>query len=838
MNTLLCKAPQRRHQVRAHPHINGLDYLETDLESLTLTVFFLGKAPVALQAENVVIEGGRRISNIKVLSVEVFPTGTPELDDFMVVQIDKFGDFSTYTLRIVEKDAQQQLQPHSAFDRRYDRVAFSFKADCTDGLDCRPSNACPLQQRSEPNINYLAKDYASFRQLMFDRLSLLMPGWNERHVPDIGVALVEVLAYVGDHLSYYQDAVATEAYLDTARQRISVRRHARLVDYTLNEGCNARTWICVQTANDLSLAAQDISFITRLPQLPDSFEQSALHEIPNSAYEVFEPVSKTAAIQLYAGQHAMPFYTWGDHECCLLKGATSATLQGQWQLQAGEVLILEEAISPTTGKAQDADLKHRHPVLLTAVTPNIDPLFPEQPLTDISWAAEDALPFPLCLSALIYQQTDASTTAQQQQQSLTPPHPCQRVEGISFARGNLILVDHGSTILNEVLPVVESGQTTPQCLDVGVLTEVSTIQKPYQAVLQRAPLVFSQPWAVSTAAKHMLQQDERLALPAVHLAADTGEIWQVRADLLASHAHEAHVVVEMANDGQAHLRFGDGELGKQPIAGTQFFASYRIGRGDAGNVGANSIRHLVTRNLSLSGASIQVHNLLPAVGGKLPEPLAQAKLFAPHSFRNRLERAITAADYVAIVERDFPAQVQHAVARIDWTGSRYQVVVAVDAVGSHAADESLLQAITAHLYRYRRIGHDVVVKAARTIALYIGLKVCVADAYLQGQVKAALLQAFSNRRLPDGSLGFFHPDRLSFGEDIHLSKLVAAAHAVTEVESVVVTQCQRLFDPLPSNNEALESGVLALELFEIARLDNDPSMPENGKLDLFMEGGR
>jgi hypothetical protein len=46
---------------------------------------------------------------------------------------------------------------------------------------------------------------------------------------DIGVALVELLAYVGDHLSAYQDAVATEAYLETARSRISVARHPRVI---------------------------------------------------------------------------------------------------------------------------------------------------------------------------------------------------------------------------------------------------------------------------------------------------------------------------------------------------------------------------------------------------------------------------------------------------------------------------------------------------------------------------------------------------------------------------------------------------------------------------------
>jgi len=33
------------------------------------------------------------------------------------------------------------------------------------------------------------------------------------------------------------------------------------------------------------------------------------------------------------------------------------------------------------------------------------------------------------------------------------------------------------------------------------------------------------------------------------------------------------------------------------------------------------------------------------------------------------------------------------------------------------------------------------------------------------------------------------------------------------------------------------AGMLQMERLEIARLDNDPSLPENGKLDFFMEGG-
>src|SRR5207253_3507646 len=100
--------------------------------------------------------------------------------------------------------------------------------------------------------------------------ALIMPDWHERHAPDLGIALVELLAYTGDHLSYYQDSVATEAYLDTARRRISVRRHARLVDYQMHEGCNARTWIYIDTKKeDYELPAADLAFLTSCPELAE-----------------------------------------------------------------------------------------------------------------------------------------------------------------------------------------------------------------------------------------------------------------------------------------------------------------------------------------------------------------------------------------------------------------------------------------------------------------------------------------------------------------------------------------------------------------------------------------
>ena len=48
MNTLICLSEQRREAVRQHTRLNGLDYLEVGSDQRTLTVYFLGKAPVSL----------------------------------------------------------------------------------------------------------------------------------------------------------------------------------------------------------------------------------------------------------------------------------------------------------------------------------------------------------------------------------------------------------------------------------------------------------------------------------------------------------------------------------------------------------------------------------------------------------------------------------------------------------------------------------------------------------------------------------------------------------------------------------------------------------------------
>ncbi len=199
-----------------------------------------------------------------------------------------------------------------------------------------------------------------------------------------------------------------------------------------------------------------------------------------------------------------------------------------------------------------------------------------------------------------------------------------------------------------------------------------------------------------------------------------------------------------------------------------------------------------------------------------------------------MQRAITTEDYAHLTERDFEDRVQRAAAEMRWNGSWYEVQVAVDPRQTTEADEVLLDEVDGRLQRYRRIGHNLTVRPANYIPLDIEMIVCVLPHHYRGQVKIDLLDLFSNRMLPDGKLGFFHPDILTFGGSIRLSNLVAAAQAVPGVENVVVNKLERLFE---GPEDEIKNGILPIGSMEVARLDNDPSFPENGRLTLLMRGG-
>jgi hypothetical protein len=1085
-----CCHENRKAAVLGNPILNGIDYLEVlDHDAIplgsprqrTLLVHCLNKAPIGLAPANVLITGGESITGITAQWIGVaaapppqstakesaFLTSLADAAKVLVIRTSANGDFSPYTLRLVNnasqatEDSFDVTEALTGFDPELAEVEFAFKVECGPDFDCAPPPAdCPPNLPAPPPINYLAKDYGSFRSIMLDRLNQLVPSWGGTSEADIGIALAELIAYVGDQLSYQQDAVATEAYLQTARSRISLRRHARLVDYFVHDGCNARAWVRLEVSMQVFLDRTITRFYTYAPGMPSTLAIGAGNEEAAllAGVIVFEPMQDAV---LYPELNQISFYTWGDTNCCLPRGATEATLRGSFpNLQPGDVLIFQETMGPQTGNQADADIRHRCAVRLTAVTTQnaqgqalVDPLFEAgtgKPIvsvsqtpalvTEIQWSTADALPFPVCISSTFLNSrgdrqtlTDVSVAfgnvvLADQGLSLSdvalgkvaepslfkPPNPsgdrCKPAAPVPFpVRFNPAIQDSpvtqavrlplaGSPVTPGIVPLIPNGYVSlrdangyislmvgaaqpylwpqyfgmiakpnavhPANFDLSVVykapgvtspvhletfTDLSvTTTGPGNAVTQlnslskfvRVPSTYTPPatgptafpaapimlaksgptnlrdatatiyliveptstatWPpnfgvlaqgnqkkpsifnllvvydppsggngvkvpvvvekfenmslanvtqtftsssqlvsvrsfderpnASLSAYELMHFDADEAVPAMTLTGVRNEItttWTPEPDLLADSATDTHFVLEVESDGTAHLRFGDDTNGRHPESGTIFTASYRIGNGTAGNVGAESLIFFAADPRIQS-----CRNPLPANGGTDPETTDQIRRRAPQAFVTQ-ERAITMADYAAIAERN--SQLDRAVATLRWTGSWYTVFVTAEPRCAGNLSASLRKALVRNINRYRLAGQDIQLESPQYVSLQIELTVCVDPEYFRSDVEASLLQVLGSRVLPNGLKGVFYPDSFTFGQTVYLSPIYAAARKVAGVESISAT----VFEPQGIKTTSyLAAGEIPIGPLQVARLENDPSFPDHGKLTLVMRGGK
>lgn len=784
----LCPEGQRVEAVRDAVTVNGIDYLEVLPGQRKLAVHFLHALPgqpdevpsggTTLTRSHVVIDGGDRVRGLRAL-------GTATTDDVLTVTTSGPGDFSTYRLRLV--DPLTGRTPRG-FDPRLSELDFSFKAGCPTRFDCRRDDNCQPPPLPSTVRDYLAKDYESFRRQMVDRIAARVPGWDD-HPADAQVALVELLAFVADRLSYEQDAVATEAYLGTARRRTSIRRHARLLGYRVHEGCAARTFVHLPVT-----AAQTVPAGTRFRTGGDEGD-----------VQVFESLHDLAAFPAHGG---IDLHTWSDDLCCLPQGATSATLRidHPLSLAAGDFLLLEEIAGAESGEPADADRTHRAVVRLVEVgEPATDPL-DGRAVLDVRWDAEDALRFPL---RIVSETRDGDGSL--------------RRSVVGVAAGNMVLVEHGATVDGPV--PLDTGLD-----DVGRWRPLLPDGRPTYAVPYDELVTDHTGRRVRPSATALLATDPRQALPSITVAPandpQDDHAFRPVADLLASDADDRTLVVEPEDDGTATLRFGDGSYGREPDVHEPHVATYRVGHGAAGNVGPEAITRM-------DGDDLVVRNPLAGTGGVDPEPTEQVRQDAPYAFRVQ-ERAVTEADYGAIVTDRFPG-VQRARGRMRWTGSWYTAFVTVDRTDGVAVDPAFTERVGRFLDGYRMAGVDVDVAQPRPVPVELELSVCAHDDRFATDVERDVLDVLSAGTTRAGRRGLFHPDNFTFGTPVHLSRVYAAVLAVPGVATVRATTFRRYGE---HSRGELAAGVLRVHDMEIAQLANDPDVPERGVLTVRVGGAR
>lgn len=858
--------------VPTHP-LNGLDYVEfvRDLAApagrqFRLDATFLKAPPAGLigAPQAFAVVGGVRIIGIRVLEVEADVANALRLNVF----VDREGDFSTYVLHVDDPE----------LDNQRDEACFSFKAACPTPFDCRRRVDCPPEALDEPALDYLAKDYQSFRRLMLDLIPTRNPGWLERLPADLGMALVELFAYAGDYLSYYQDAAGTEGYLDTCLHRISAARHARLIDYRMHHGRNAVTYVhfAAEPGTD-GVVPAGAKLLTRVSRPlrgesnPPGLILSVDVDLDSDAALADVVVFETTAITRVTDLHnELRIHTWGNAECCLARGAREAFLYGvppvgddplayRPELVEGEYVLLEEVCSPVTGTSADANPRRRQVVRLVRVEETEDEVYRDVligreltprsnnaqaslPLLRVTWDVADELRCPLCLSA------DTPETGP--------------IDPVAVARGNVAPADHGRTVEQDTDVITDPADPTQ-------------VELPPSPAFGRWPL----PWAGSTplthqampvepqyaadnrllTGRHDLERDARQVLPAIVLtltfAGGELECWTPVPHLLDSGTYDQHFVAEIDDDGAAVLRFGDDQYGRRPLGVEHVTARYRIGNGRSGNIGAGTLVHIVQPTAAdltdpadpgagpAAFAAISgIYQPLAARLGTDAESVEEVRQQAPEAFRAIPFRAVTEADWQEVALRH--PGVAAAKARFRWTGSWHTVFIAIHPVAAEhlvwrAGGRAALAAgfatqMRAYLQRFKLAGYDLAVRAAQYVPLEIAVRICVAPGHFRGDVLEDAARVLSNRSLADGTRGLFHLLELSFGEPVFLSRVYAVLEAVEGIESANVTVFKRYWD---AQRDEIERGHIPLGEMEIARLDNDPNFPERGVLQLTAVGG-
>ncbi|MEM9446417.1 MAG: hypothetical protein AAGA18_13820 [Verrucomicrobiota bacterium] len=701
--------------------------------------------------------------------------------------VSPIGDYSTYTLNIVYRN----------IDPVFNEIDFKFRPGCFN-VNCAPEWQIPEKPKLEPNINYLAKDFDSFRHTMMAMMTQRVPHWTPTSRAALDDVLIDLFSAAADELSDYQDRVANEAYLGSARKRISLARHVRMVDYHIHQGNQSSALLACEVQNvDAHIIAKDFVIQTG-------------YEKDGSAGVSFSVREDRFTHRLL---NRMSLYTWSDTVPALAEGSTSADLKLVDSNQAAveEVrgllkekkftrLVLQEHLNPRTGQSAGRDPIKRQ--LLELLTDDEDSEVIQDPQTSawilrVHWKPEDALHANYCFVV---------------------DGPTGKVEDISLFHGNLVEVYQGAPrrfrFLEPSEKLIESTDYHFERTERGVI-----------CTLPETPLAFipTEPGGQEPSRSSIRLQ--------VEIPGGGKDDWDEVISLIHSDGSDEngdHFVVEVDELKRGFLRFGDGVNGKALPDGAIIHCSYQVGGGVIGNVGADSLSSFDSK------ATPEIKhcwNPFDVTNGRDPESVDSILRNAPEAYRAKQLRAVTLVDYVKRVEE--LEKVSRASASYAWVGSWRTVRIIVDPMGTTEINSELDEEIRSHLEVFRLLGEDYEIRTPNFVPLEIFVSVCIHADYWRQDIRYILENEFSEFHTPDGRRGFFHPDEWTFGQALYESQIAGRIYEITGIDRIRFINMRRWNAHTPGTGKKIE-----ISPQEIIQVRNDPNHMESGFIRFDMKGGR
>ncbi|HEY5955232.1 MAG TPA: hypothetical protein VIV60_01715, partial [Polyangiaceae bacterium] len=602
-----------------------------------------------------------RVSGPQTLRFDVTPAseGTPYRLTFS-----ELGGRGTYYVTLLQNRDTAGFPVHPFFAT----ASFNFMIDCETG-DCRQSTmtAPAVSVQTAPSVDLVTKDFDGFLQLLADRVRVQNQDWTDLSPASLERVLLELLAHHGDMLSYYQDRVANEAFLDTASQRYSIRQHGLLLGYQLFEGQAATTTLSFSVSAPITVPAH---FAVRAPRRVDEapvifsvISDTRLDDSrnPGSLRPAQWPGALTARVP--QGSTWMMLLT---HVTALELGMRIALVQSGISTQIRTITALEPL---------DRAGWVENPNTVGGLSTNV------VPVTRIHWDE------PLAFDLAVWDQSTAVDGGD---------HVPLKIHA------NLVDARHGQWKKARLMDVPterdDSEPDIPLTSQSAVISRVAEDQWQLRALrLLEGPVLFD-------------LVGETL-VPAVEVRRGQSELWFKQPYLERSQPFDRHFVAMSDNDGRLWLQFGDGRRG-QPIIldvddqepnvetarlthGNALHFTYRVGSPLTGNIDIGKLTEIVPGQIisGLDQSTISyVTNVTPGTGGKLPETLDAARLAIPASLRHGvLQRAVTLDDYARLAELTSP-RVARATAR-SVGGPFGTVLVLIDPKDEAVLDDTLKASI-------------------------------------------------------------------------------------------------------------------------------------------------
>lgn len=851
----MATSEDRVNRLRASAEqFTGIDFVQVvdPCEQVTLRVFFLtdprllrppfedlgdpSNPPTPVGLQDVRIFSPRDV--VPDVSPAALSWGEDTLTQrrYLELRVESPGEFTDYALRIDDKRVE----------RSFNDVSFSFKAGCDSGFDCaRVPNDCVHDAPVDVPIDYLARDFTSLSGALLDFAAQRYPNWSLPIEADTGRMLLELLAALGDELSYVQDRFNREAYLETATERRTLRRKARLVDHEIHDGCMASTLLELDVlAGVTSVPAGARVWVQRRDAAPITFELGSGLRDRGSHF----------AVNAAWNHGKLKPYAWDDDERCLPAGATSVFVRndpanpdnpsGIGFDVAATLLWVDRWLLLREVSDDPSRPEKQHAARVVSVEFDRDALFGID-LVRIRWADEHALPFDVDLSVL-----DLSGNL--------VPACAGESRRVHFRIGALQTGD----VDTEVIEAVERQGPLFSSRDPSLLERRNACDDAVDVAVRPTIYLMTLPdtdasglaFALGPAGLRASSPELRL-FEVASVTAPAGLEWDFRRSLLHDGPDDRVFTLEdgswrritafrrggielphrdYASGGGYTIRTADGQFGQLPRPGMLYRAEYRLGAGQAANVASGSVRALsVPGQISDLAALVSaVKNPFPVTSGVDPESHAQIKQLAPYTHALGRLFAVRPEDYGEQAET--LSFVQRAQGHFRWTGSWLSAVVAADPEGGQSLASERRIALETLLDCRRQVGREVIVSDPRYADLDLEITICVERSAFVAHVKRQALDALFGTRGARPTQGLFHPDSFTFGSPLRRSLIEARLLSVPGVHAVVDMRVRRHG---VADYQSFDRLSFEVESDEVIRLENDPLRPERGSLTLLFQGG-